>query len=105
MDAARRRELQQALTRLADGDRSAFPAYVECTQADVWRFVVHQVGPAEADHVTRDALVRATTLTQVLGCSYDEAAEVCGVALGTIRSRVARAPAELIERLADDAAS
>lgn len=40
----------------------------------------------------RDALV----LTQVLGLSYDEAAEVCGCPLGTIRSRVARARDDLI---------
>lgn len=38
----------------------------------------------------------ALTLTQVLGCSYFEAAEVCGVPVGTIRSRVARARADLI---------
>ncbi|MBU3748939.1 MAG: RNA polymerase sigma factor SigC [Mycobacterium sp.] len=40
----------------------------------------------------RDALL----LTQVLGLSYAEAAEVCGCPLGTIRSRVARARADLI---------
>lgn len=40
----------------------------------------------------RDALV----LTQVLGLSYDQAAEVCGCPLGTIRSRVARAREDLI---------
>lgn len=40
----------------------------------------------------RDALV----LTQVLGMSYTEAAEVCGCPLGTIRSRVARARDDLI---------
>lgn len=40
----------------------------------------------------RDALV----LTQVLGLSYDEAAEVCGCPLGTIRSRVARARSDMI---------
>jgi RNA polymerase sigma-70 factor (ECF subfamily) len=40
----------------------------------------------------RDALV----LTQVLGLSYGEAAEVCGCPLGTIRSRVARARDEMI---------
>lgn len=40
----------------------------------------------------RDALV----LTQVLGMSYAEAAEVCGCPLGTIRSRVARARDDLI---------
>ncbi|GAB1515240.1 sigma-70 family RNA polymerase sigma factor [Actinophytocola sp. KF-1] len=40
----------------------------------------------------REALV----LTQVLGMSYVEAAEVCGVPVGTIRSRVARARQDLL---------
>ena len=44
----------------------------------------------------REALV----LTQVLGCSYAEAAEVCGVPVGTIRSRIARAREDLLEQLA-----
>jgi RNA polymerase sigma-70 factor (ECF subfamily) len=39
----------------------------------------------------------AFVLTQVLGCSYSEAAAVCGVPVGTIRSRVARAREDLIE--------
>ena len=38
----------------------------------------------------------ALVLTQVLGLSYGEAAEVCGCPLGTIRSRVARARDDLI---------
>jgi RNA polymerase sigma-70 factor (ECF subfamily) len=38
----------------------------------------------------------AFVLTQVLGLSYDEAAQVCGVPIGTIRSRVARARADLL---------
>lgn len=38
----------------------------------------------------------AFVLTQVIGCSYAEAAEVCGVPVGTIRSRVARARTDLI---------
>ena len=33
----------------------------------------------------------AFVLTQLIGLSYDEAAVVCGVPVGTIRSRVARA--------------
>jgi RNA polymerase sigma-70 factor (ECF subfamily) len=40
----------------------------------------------------RDALM----LTQVLGLSYAEAAEVCGCPVGTIRSRVARARDDLV---------
>jgi len=38
----------------------------------------------------------ALVLTQVIGCSYAEAAEVCDTAVGTIRSRVARARADLL---------
>ena len=45
---------------------------------------------------------QAFVLTQVLGLSYDEAAEVCGCPIGTIPSRVARARAELVGWLEDD---
>jgi RNA polymerase sigma-70 factor (ECF subfamily) len=38
----------------------------------------------------------AFVLTQVLGCDYREAAAICGCPIGTIRSRVARARADLI---------
>lgn len=47
---------------------------------------------AGLDSDRRDALI----LTQVLGLSYEEAAEVCGCPMGTIRSRVARARDDLI---------
>lgn len=38
----------------------------------------------------------AFVLTQLVGLSYAEAADVCGCPVGTIRSRVARARAELV---------
>ncbi len=157
------------VTRLAlaarDGDRDALADFIGATQAEVWRFVAHQVGETDADDVTQDVYVRAWrslptfrqeasartwllaiarragvdalrrrgrhqrlaerlgrapaptaapdptsthaitalvdtldterreafVLTQLLGCSYDETAEICGVPVGTIRSRVARA--------------
>ena len=41
----------------------------------------------------REALI----LTQVLGYTYEEAAKIAGVRVGTIRSRVARARKDLIE--------
>jgi RNA polymerase sigma-70 factor (ECF subfamily) len=41
----------------------------------------------------------AFTLTQLLGLSYGEAAEICGCPIGTIRSRVARARGDLIDML------
>jgi RNA polymerase sigma-70 factor, ECF subfamily len=44
----------------------------------------------------RDAFV----LTQLLGCSYEETAAVCGCPLGTVRSRVARAREDLVAALA-----
>jgi RNA polymerase sigma-70 factor (ECF subfamily) len=44
----------------------------------------------------------AFVLTQVLGCSYEEAAQICDVPVGTIRSRVARARATLVEQVRTD---
>jgi RNA polymerase sigma-70 factor (ECF subfamily) len=41
----------------------------------------------------------AFVLTQILGLSYEEAAQVCACPIGTIRSRVARARAELINQM------
>jgi RNA polymerase sigma-70 factor (ECF subfamily) len=42
----------------------------------------------------------AFVLTQMLGLSYREAAEVCACQIGTIRSRVARARADLLDAVA-----
>jgi RNA polymerase sigma-70 factor (ECF subfamily) len=39
----------------------------------------------------------AFVLTQIVGLSYAEAADVCGCPVGTIRSRVARARQDLVE--------
>jgi RNA polymerase sigma-70 factor, ECF subfamily len=47
----------------------------------------------------------AFVLTQVLGCSYAETAAICGCPVGTIRSRVARARADLDEMLMQDGMS
>jgi RNA polymerase sigma-70 factor (ECF subfamily) len=58
-----------------------------------------------ADTVTLQALLdaldadrrEAFVLTQLVGLSYAEAADVCGCPVGTIRSRVARARADLVD--------
>jgi len=63
---------------------------------------VTTVGPGSSD---LDALVallppdrrEAFVLTQVVGCSYEEAAGIAGVPVGTIRSRVARAREALVD--------
>ena len=47
----------------------------------------------------------AFVLTQMLGCSYAEAAAVCDCPVGTIRSRVARAREDLDAMLADQDAA
>src|SRR3954453_23655880 len=73
------------------------------------------VDPVAEGSVVGDLLARlepdrreAFVLTQLLGLSYAEAAEVAGCPVGTIRSRVARARADLMTSLAepreDDAA-
>jgi RNA polymerase sigma-70 factor (ECF subfamily) len=41
----------------------------------------------------------AFVLTQLVGCSYLEAAEICGAPVGTIRSRVARAREQLVQQV------
>ena len=43
----------------------------------------------------------AFVLTQVIGLSYQEAADICDCPVGTIRSRVARTRAELVDRLGE----
>ncbi len=152
-----------------DGDRAALAAFVERSQADVWRFCAHQLGRDHADDATQETYLRAIgalrsfrgeasartwllsiarrvcadvirrtvrrrnlfrrvtaqrhdptlparaeadlddllaglhpdrrqafVLTQLLGLSYEEAAEVCACPVGTIRSRVARARGDLV---------
>lgn len=160
-------ELSRLLVEARDGSQFAFAAFVQRSQAEIWRFCAQMLGPALADDATQETylsawrsmpsfrgdssartwlfvIARRTTarlrrrradlleleglapppsgppdpqhwtelgaimdrlgedrrlallLTQVLGLSYAEAAEVCGCAVGTIRSRVARAREELL---------
>jgi RNA polymerase sigma-70 factor (ECF subfamily) len=64
-------------------------------------------GAAVADLLARLSPDRreAFVLTQLLGLPYAEAAEVAGCPVGTIRSRVARARADLVEALGQDGAT
>lgn len=70
--------------------------------------VVEGIESGPADNVALTSLIddlsvdrrTAFVLTQVLECSYAEAAAICQVPVGTIRSRVARARQDLLEMLA-----
>jgi RNA polymerase sigma-70 factor, ECF subfamily len=55
----------------------------------------HALDDLDADR--REAFV----LTQLVGLSYEEAAAVCRCPIGTIRSRVARARADLVDALGE----
>lgn len=61
----------------------------EATETSVRAEITELLATLEPDR--RAAFV----LTQMIGCSYAQAAEICGCPIGTIRSRVARARADL----------
>jgi RNA polymerase sigma-70 factor, ECF subfamily len=82
-DSVRRR------VRRAEIDRR-YPARVANTAPDQRILVEDLIARLDPDQAA------AFVLTQALGLSYDEAAEVCDCPVGTIRSRVARARAVLV---------
>ena len=75
----------QAADRLQADSRETAPGFEDIVEVNV---LLGALMPER-----REALV----LTQVLGMSYAEAADVCGVPVGTIRSRVARARQDLLD--------
>jgi RNA polymerase sigma-70 factor (ECF subfamily) len=92
----------------ADAVRSAVR-----TRAAAPRLVDDRRSTDPAETVTVRALLdtldtdrrEAFVLTQVVGLSYAEAADVCGCPVGTIRSRVARARADLVDAFGGEAGS
>jgi RNA polymerase sigma-70 factor (ECF subfamily) len=86
-DAIRSRKPTIAMAELEPAGRSCDPA-----ETVSLRLLLDSVEPA-----FREAFV----LTQVLGLSYAEAAEVSGCPVGTIRSRVARARDALVAGLGE----
>lgn len=97
-DAIRSRQRRRALIdRLGQRERNRAPVLEASSTGQVDLDVVI----AGLDDDRRAAFA----LTQILGLSYAEAADVCACPVGTIRSRVARARedlAEALEEVADE---
>lgn len=81
--------------------RLAAQALTEVPAADP----AHRLSAADLLRRLPEERRTAFVLTQVLGLSYAEAADVEGVPVGTIRSRVARARDELVTAVVDARAS
>jgi RNA polymerase sigma-70 factor (ECF subfamily) len=91
--ARRRREV-------ADED-DQHAASLSAEPAQEWSVTLRSLQGAmrQLPHEHREALI----LVGAAGLTYEEAAEVCGCALGTIKSRVNRARAKLMKLMAEDA--
>jgi RNA polymerase sigma-70 factor, ECF subfamily len=83
----------------ADAASTADPAGTARTGTDPADSVALRAMLDLLDHERREAFV----LTQLVGLSYAEAADVCSCPVGTIRSRVARARADLVAGFGSDA--
>jgi RNA polymerase sigma-70 factor (ECF subfamily) len=79
---ARRTRLQQRLER-QPAQVAALPEHISIESSELLQLL---------DQDRRDAFI----LTQLMGCTYEEAATICDTELGTIRSRVARARTQLL---------
>jgi RNA polymerase sigma-70 factor (ECF subfamily) len=89
---SRRRRLRQRVAELSVDEHTVPAPVTERPEID------------ELLHELDDDRRAAFVLTQLHGFRYDEAAEMLGVPIGTIRSRVARARDQLVSALhADDA--
>lgn len=58
MNSAARAELQRQMARLADGDRSAFPAVYQALWPVLRSFVARQLPPSESEDVAQEALLK-----------------------------------------------
>jgi RNA polymerase sigma-70 factor (ECF subfamily) len=98
-DAVRSRRRRRLTLVREDAELEALGAGSDADQVGEGAAVADLLARLDPDR--REAFV----LTQLLGLPYAEAAEVAGCPVGTIRSRVARARADLVEALGDEAAT
>jgi RNA polymerase sigma-70 factor (ECF subfamily) len=104
-------DVWRLLAHLADTDRAddltqetylrvmgALPRFAARSSARTWLLsLAHRVWVDSVRHDLAPERREALILTQVLGYTYAEAAEICDVRVGTIRSRVARARADMTD--------
>ncbi len=88
----RQRRLAERLKATTTEDESVTPGDVASAGQDLDELV-------KGLHLDRRS---AFVMTQLLGMSYAEVAEVCDVPVGTIRSRVARARSDLVDALSEE---
>ncbi len=96
IDHLRRRSTRPQLSPRDDWQTVAEGA--QPVSGDFTETVVMELMLAGLTTERREALI----LTQVLGLSYQEAAEICLCPIGTIRSRVARAREDLIRMASEE---
>ncbi|MGO8860909.1 MAG: sigma-70 family RNA polymerase sigma factor [Acidimicrobiales bacterium] len=91
--------MDELRTRSRQRRRDSSLAACITTQSHVTADTEQEVGVTDVLDRLSPERREAFVLTQLLGLSYQEAAEVCACPTGTIRSRVARARADLINAL------
>ncbi len=90
---------QRCTPMLHRHDRTSVPDRVDTSAGDFTTYSALRDLVDQLDPERRAAFV----LTQMVGASYAEAAEVCDIPIGTIRSRVARAREDLVTAVDADA--
>jgi len=94
-------QFRKARREVADSDCSLIGTMTAQPEQESWmRFAEFRMALAELPHDQREALL----LVGVSGVSYDEAAEICGCPVGTIRSRINRGRIKLARMLSIEAA-
>ncbi len=94
MDCHEREQLQQAMTRLAEGDRAAFVPVYEALWPVLRRFVQRSLGnPCDADDVAQEALLKVFARASEFDPSREALPWTLGIAsyeCRTFRRRISR---------------